>query len=158
MTGDPRVTEFLGVPPRTRDEAVVAAERLGERLTSAGYGWWVVEVKGKVDFAGTLILQDVPFEAHFTPALEVGWHLAPDHWGNGYATEGGRALLEFAFAQLDRPEVVALTAKRNVRSQRVMERLGMTRNPADDFIHPNFPDSPLRECVLYRIQRPLARA
>jgi RimJ/RimL family protein N-acetyltransferase len=154
MMLDPRVTEFLRDVAWTREEAVAVAERIAGKLDATGYGWWVAEVRGGVDFAGTIILQDIPFEAHFTPAIEVGWHLAADQWQNGYATEGGRALLEFAFNQLDRAEVVAITAQINVRSQRVMERLGMTRKAADDFIHPRVPpDSPLSEHVLYRIQR-----
>jgi RimJ/RimL family protein N-acetyltransferase len=153
MWTDPRVTEFLG-SPRERGNAIALADRVAERLLEDGYGWWVVEVKDAATFAGTVILQDVPFEAHFTPATEVGWHFAPEHWGNGYATEGARAAIAFAFDELDRAEVVALTAKINLRSQRVMRRLGMTYDAVDDFDHPRLAaDSPLRPCVLYRTQR-----
>jgi len=99
-------------------------------------------------------LQDVPFAAHFTPALEVGWRLAAEFWGNGYATEGARAALAFAFQTLHRSEVIAMTAKINVRSQRVMQRLGMAYDPGDDFDSPRVADgSPLRPHVLFRIAR-----
>jgi RimJ/RimL family protein N-acetyltransferase len=156
MGADPRVTRFLRAPS-VPGAPIANPEILVARLAEHGYGWWALEVKGKVPFAGVIVLQDVPFEAHFTPAMEVGWHVAAEHWGNGYATEGGRAALEFAFGELGRTEVVAITAKLNRPSQRVMERLGMTRADADDFEHPRVPqDSPLRPHVLYRARRPLA--
>jgi RimJ/RimL family protein N-acetyltransferase len=102
--------------------------------------------------------KNVPFEAHFTPALEVGWRLAADAWGRGYATEGGRALLDYAFAQLGKSEVVSMTAAINVRSRRVMERLGMTYDPADDFPHPRLEEGHrLYPHVLYRMKAPSAR-
>lgn len=153
MMADPRVCEFLG-GIKERGESLAQAERFASRLEENGYGWWVLEIKGGPAFAGVIILQDVPFAAHFTPALEVGWHLAFEHWKRGYATEGARAALEFAFTRLDRSEVVALTAATNVRSQRVMERLGMTRDANDDFDHPWVqPTSSLHRHVLYRHSR-----
>ncbi|HEY0797562.1 MAG TPA: GNAT family N-acetyltransferase [Candidatus Baltobacteraceae bacterium] len=150
---DKRVMEFF--PPghdRVRAQADVAAFR--SRLERDGYGWWAVEVKGFAPFAGSVALQDVPFTAHFTPALEVGWRFAYDHWGRGYATEAARAVLTFAFNELAADEVVAMTAAINLRSQRVMQRLGMTRDPNDDFEHPRTDlGSPLRAHVLYRKRR-----
>jgi RimJ/RimL family protein N-acetyltransferase len=99
-----------------------------------------------------IVLQEVPFEAHFTPATEVGWWLPYAQWGNGYATEGARAALDYAFGTLGRSEIVAMTTPVNLRSQRVMQRLGMTRDPADDFENP-FVEAghPLRTHVLYRL-------
>jgi ribosomal-protein-alanine N-acetyltransferase len=94
------------------------------------------------------------FTAHFTPCVEIGWRLASDYWGFGYATEGARAVLAVAFGELRLREVVALTFHLNVRSRRVMERLGMTRAPSDDFDHPSIPEGGrLRRHVLYRIRR-----
>ena len=108
-------------------------------------------------FAGVVALQDVPFEAPFTPAREVGWRFAYDHWGHGYATEGARAALDFAFERLGWHEVVAFTAALNLRSQKVMERLGMTHDPNDDFDHPRIPEGdPLRRHLLYRASRIVA--
>ena len=153
MSADPRVMEFF---PSTsqRSEAESTAARIRERLEHDGYGWWVAEVKGEAPFAGVITLQDVPFEAHFTPALEVGWRFVYDQWGHGYATEGARAALDFAFGTLGSDEVVAMTAEVNVRSQRVMQRLGMTHDSADDFDHPRLPEGDrLRRHVLYRITR-----
>jgi RimJ/RimL family protein N-acetyltransferase len=150
---DPRVMEFFPTV-YTREEAAAAAARMRQRLDENGYGWWVVEVKGGAPFAGVIALQDVPFDAHFTPALEVGWRLSYDHWGAGYASEGARAALDFAFATLDRTEVVAITAAINTRSQRVMQRLGMSYDRADDFDHPRLePGHRLERHVLYRVTR-----
>ena len=94
---DARVMEFFP-SVYTRVEAAAAATRMRQRLEQNGYGWWVVEVKNGTPFAGVIALQDVPFDAHFTPALEVGWRLGYDHWGAGYASEGARAALAYAFA------------------------------------------------------------
>jgi ribosomal-protein-alanine N-acetyltransferase len=150
MCADPRVMEFL--PPYREGQAEAVAARARERLAENGYGWWALEVKGVAPFAGVISLQMVPFEAAFTPALEVGWRLAYEHWGQGYATEGAALALRFAFDVLERDDVVAITTARNVRSQRVMQRLGMTRDPKDDFDHPRLPEGhPLRPHVLYRI-------
>jgi RimJ/RimL family protein N-acetyltransferase len=90
------------------------------------------------------------FTAAFTPAIEVGWLLAREQWGNGYATEGGRAALAYAFNTLELAEVVALTAASNIASQRVMQRLDMTHDPHDDFDHPATLGTALQRCVLYR--------
>jgi ribosomal-protein-alanine N-acetyltransferase len=153
MRADPRVGEFLG-GPKPREESIAMVARLTALLDERGYGWWVAEVTATGAFAGTIILQEIPFEAHFTPALEVGWHLVYDHWKHGYASEGGRALIDHAFGALGRDRVVAITAATNVRSQRVMERIGMVRDPNGDFEHPNVPPgSPLRLHVLYTIRR-----
>ena len=95
------------------------------------------------------------FDAHFTPAVEVGWRLARSQWGRGYATEGARAALADGFARLAPAEIVSFTAVVNRRSQRVMARLGMTRDPADDFDHPRLPPGHrLRRHVLYRLAAP----
>lgn len=152
MHADPRVMEFFQ-STYTQDEAKEVAARLRLQLARDGYGWWIAEVKNGNRFAGTIALQKVPFDAHFTPAHEIGWRLTFDAWGNGYATEGARAVLDFAFSQLPCDEVVAMTAQINVRSQRVMERLGMQHDTADDFDHPRLEHGDrLRRHVLYRIR------
>lgn len=154
MNADERVMEFF---PSTyeRAEAEAIAMRLRDMLERDGYGWWALEVKGGPAFAGVIALQNVPFHAHFTPAIEVGWRLAYGQWGKGYATEAARAVLDYAFGKLGRDEVVAMTAALNKRSQRVMERLGMVRDPDGDFEHPRVkPGHRIRPHVLYRIARP----
>ena len=103
-------------------------------------------------FVGVIALAVPNFEAHFTPCVEVGWRLARDYWGRGYATEGARECLRFGFRELGLDEIVSLTAVPNARSQAVMRRLGMTRDPADDFDHPKLPEGhPLQRHVLYRL-------
>ena len=117
-----------------------------------GFGLWAVGVVDGASFIGFVGVSVVPFDAHFTPAVEVGWRLAREHWGRGYATEGARAALAFAFGDVGLAEVVSFTAVANRRSRAVMERLGMTHDPVDDFDHPRLaPDSPILRHVLYRL-------
>ena len=153
MNADPQVAEFF---PRAleREEAERLAQWVRPMLERKGYGWWVLEIKDGDVFGGVIALQDIPFEARFTPAREVGWRLPVSAWGRGLATEGARAALAYAFAVLAWADIVAMTAAINVRSQRVMERLGMHRNAADDFPHPRLAEGhPLRPHVLYRLAR-----
>jgi len=107
-----------------------------------------------VSFIGVVGLETVSYQAHFTPAVEVAWRLARAYWGKGYATEAAQAALDYGFEQLGLDEIVALTVPANWRSRRVMERLGMTRVPKDDFDHPKLPDGPLKRHVLYRLHNP----
>ncbi|MEA3178556.1 MAG: hypothetical protein QOI59_2079 [Gammaproteobacteria bacterium] len=105
-------------------------------------------------FIGFVGLWVPSFTSHFTPCVEIGWRLAKEHWGNGYATEAAVACLRFGFENLTLQQIVAFTAPLNKRSTAVMERIGMSRNPADDFDHPNVPPGdPLRRHVLYRMNR-----
>ncbi len=151
MNADPRVTEFFD-RTYTRELSESQAAMMRERLARDGHGWWVVEIRGGPAFAGVIVLQEVPFVAPFTPANEIGWRFGVESWGRGYATEGAEAALDFAFWALGWREIVAFTAQQNLRSRRVMERLGMTRDSADDFDHPRLePGHRLRRNVLYRI-------
>lgn len=103
---------------------------------------------------GFVGLQRVPFVARFTPCVEIGWRLQPDCWGRGLATEGARAAIRFGFETLGLEEIVAFTVPANGASLRVMAKLGMRRDPADDFDHPALPaGQPLRRHVLFRLQR-----
>ena len=105
-----------------------------------------------VDFIGYVGLNIPTFEAAFTPCVEIGWRLAAGHWGKGYATEAARAVLDYGFGSLGLKEIVSFTVPANVRSQAVMQRIGMTRDPAGDFNHPHIPQGhPLRRHVLYRL-------
>src|SRR5262249_22713818 len=106
-------------------------------------------------FAGFIGLSIPRFEAHFTPCVEIGWRLAAACWGQGFATEGARAALAFGFQTLALAEIVSFTVPANLRSRRVMEKLGMTHHPRDDFDHPRLPEGHwLSRHVLYRIARP----
>lgn len=154
MNADARVMEhFPSV--LSREESDTLVDRLVAHDVTHGYTFWAVEVLGVTPFAGFVGLLMQTFEAPFTPAIEVGWRLAVEHWGNGYATEGARASLAHAFDVVGAPEVVSMTVPGNVRSRHVMEKLGMTRDPRDDFDHPRIPEGhPMRRCVLYRVARP----
>jgi ribosomal-protein-alanine N-acetyltransferase len=117
-----------------------------------GYGLWALEVRATGEFVGFTGLEIPSFEAHFTPAVEVGWRLARSAWGQGYATEAARASLAFGFETAGLKEIVSFTSMANMRSRAVMERIGMTHDPGDDFDHPGLPGAAhLRRHVLYRI-------
>ena len=151
LNADPRVMEFFPSTAR-RTESVASAARLRAALARDGFGWWAIEVRGGLPFAGVVALQKVPSLAHLEGAMEIGWRLAAAAWGNGYAPEAATALLAFAFETLRRDEIVAFTARTNRRSRRVMEKIGMTYDPRDDFEHPRIAARhPLRPHVLYRI-------
>lgn len=154
LNADPRVMEFLP-RPLDRGESDALAARIRDHFGRHGFGLWAVEVPGIAEFIGFVGLSIPGFDAHFTPCVEVGWRLAFEHWGRGYATEAARASLDFAFDRLGLDEVVSFTVPTNRRSRGVMERIGMTRTPADDFDHPSLHEGhPLRRHVLYRAARP----
>lgn len=135
-----------------RAESDALAARIRGQFEQRGFGLWAVEVPGVAPFIGYVGLAVPRFTAHFTPCVEVGWRLARAHWGFGYATEAARASLAFGFDHVRLDEIVSFTVPANTRSIAVMERLGMTRDPADDFDHPGLPEGhPLRRHVLYRL-------
>lgn len=150
MNADARVMEFF--PSRlSTAESDALATRIQQHFDERGYGLWAVEIPQVTPFAGFIGLSTPRFTAHFTPCTEIGWRLAAECWGQGFATEGARAVLEYAFQTLRLTEVVSLTAVCNTRSRRVMERIGMTHSPADDFDHPLLPQGDrLSRHVLYR--------
>jgi ribosomal-protein-alanine N-acetyltransferase len=154
MNADPRVMEFFPKPlDRAESDALVA--RIRDHHAQHGFAQWAVEVPGVADFIGFAGLSIPRFEAHFTPCVEIGWRLAREYWGRGYATEAARAALEYGFQDLKLEEIVSFTTTANLRSRAVMERIGMTRSPEDDFDHPALPEGhPIRRHVLYRAKRP----
>ncbi|MGF1629722.1 MAG: GNAT family N-acetyltransferase [Kiloniellaceae bacterium] len=153
LNADPRVMEHFPAP-LTPAETGAMVGRMRAALAERGFGWWAVEVPGVAPFIGFIGLSVPSFQAHFTPCVEVGWRLARAFWGRGYATEGAGTALRFGFDDLGLVEIVSLTAATNSRSQAVMRRLGMTRDPADDFDHPSLPtDHRLARHVLYRLRR-----
>lgn len=152
MNADPVVMEHLPstLTPKQTGEFIGRIER---EFEERGFGLWAVEVPGVAPFIGFVGLHAVPFTAHFTPAVEVGWRLAAGHWRRGYATEAARTAAAFGFETAGLPEVISMTTPGNTRSQRVMERIGMTRDPTDDFDHPLLAGGhPLRRHVLYRLR------
>lgn len=150
MNADPEVMRYF---PRllTRDESDAVIERADREFDSRGYGRWAVEVHGDATFIGFVGLSFAPYQ----PSPEVGWRLDRRYWGRGYATEAARAAIGDGFERLRLREILSWTVPANVASVAVMERLGMTHDPADDFDHPNLPPGhPLRRHVLYRIAAP----
>ncbi len=138
----------------TPEEAAGEAARIRAAIAQRGWGPWAIEIPGEVPFAGFVGLLVPAFQAHFVPAVEIGWRLARATWGKGYATEAARAALDFAFAQLELPEVVSMTVPDNAPSQAVMQRLGFSRDAADDFDHPRVADGHhFKRHVLYRLPR-----
>jgi RimJ/RimL family protein N-acetyltransferase len=153
LNADDRVTETLG-GSATRAISDALAKRWSDSFAAHGFGYWAVELPGGAPFIGAIGLAVPGFDAHFMPAVEIGWRLAFDHWGKGYATEGARGALDFGFNQAGLDEIVAFTAASNTRSRAVMERLGMHTDPKDDFNHVRLgPDHPLYHHVLYRLRR-----
>jgi RimJ/RimL family protein N-acetyltransferase len=156
LNADAMVVEFLPAA-LSREESDALADRVENHFRQHGFGQWAVEIPGVTSFAGFIGLAIPRFEAPFTPCVEIGWRLDADHWNHGYATEGARAALAFGFDALRLPEIVSFTVPANLRSRRVMEKIGMTRSAGDDFDHPLLPEGhPLRRHVLYRIARPCA--
>jgi RimJ/RimL family protein N-acetyltransferase len=151
LNADPEVMAEMG-GPRHRADSEAAARRIREHFDTHGYGLWAAELPDVESFIGFIGLAIPGFEASFTPCVEIGWRLARAYWGQGYASEGARAALDFGFERLGLEEIVSFTTITNLRSRRVMERIGMIRRAEEDFDHPNLPEGhPLRRHVLYRI-------
>lgn len=144
LNADPEVMEHFPAT-LTREQSDAFVDRAAIAIAARGWGLWAVDAAG--DFIGFVGLN----EPGFMPGVEVGWRLKREAWGHGYATEAARAALAYARDELRLDEVISFTSTTNVRSQRVMERLGMTRDPADDFDHPRVHDPRLRRHVLYRL-------
>lgn len=155
---DPPVLEHLP-GPLSRVESDALAARIGEHFARHGFGLWALEAPGVAPFLGMAGLNVPSFEAPFTPCVEIAWRLAAEYWGRGYATEAAGSALRFGFERLGRREIVSFTVPANLRSRRVMEKLGLRRDPADDFDHPRLPAGHrLRRHVLYRITAEAWRA
>ncbi len=151
LNADPRVMEYFPSTLKEK-ESDQLAERFARELESRGWGFWATSLIVSGDFIGFIGLSPVQFSAHFTPAVEIGWRLGVDFWGHGYATEGAKAALTYAFETLHLQEVVSFTTISNTRSRRVMERLSMHHKEEEDFDHPKLPEGhPLKRHVLYRI-------
>jgi RimJ/RimL family protein N-acetyltransferase len=152
MNADPRVMRYFA-RTLTPEESDRLAARIQEHARRAGFGLWAVEIPDVTPFAGFIGLSVPAFTAHFTPCVEIGWRLAAEYWGRGYATEGARAALHFGFGALGLKEIVSFTTADNWPSRRVMERIDMTHDPADDFDGPGYGEGhPFRRHVLYRRQ------
>ena len=151
MNADPRVMEFFPAC-LTREESDAMIGRIESHFDAHGFGLFAAELRASGELAGFIGLAIPGFEAFFTPCVEIGWRLGAAHWNQGLATEGAHTVLEFAFGPAGLREVVSFTTRGNLRSRRVMEKLGMRY--AGDFEHPRLPEGhPLRPHVLYRCSK-----
>ena len=161
LNADARVMEFMpGLLSREESDGLV--DQIETHFRAHGFGLCAAELRRDHSLIGFVGLAVPAFECSFTPCIEIGWRLAAGHWGQGLATEGAREMVRYAFEGIGIKALVSFTVPGNVRSRRVMEKLGMTHDPADDFDHPKLPEGhPLRRHVLYRLEgsewkRPLA--
>ena len=153
MNADPRVMKFF---PNmlTAEESDRAMDRVQAKIEERGWGLWAAESRVDGSLLGFIGLSTPGFDAHFTPAIEIGWRLRCEAWGKGLATEGARAAMRFGFENAGLNQIVSFTTEANLRSRRVMEKLGMRHDERDDFDHPQIAEGhPLRRHVLYRISR-----
>ena len=153
INADPFVMEHFPAP-LSRAQSTALIERIEACFEHHGYGLWALELGEREQLIGFAGLAPVDIPVAFAPAVEVGWRLARAFWGHGYATEAAAAAIELGFTRRALPEIVSFTATQNTRSRGVMERLGMRRDPAEDFDHPLVAhDARLRRHVLYRLRR-----
>jgi RimJ/RimL family protein N-acetyltransferase len=153
LNSDPRVMEFMPACLSRADSALLA-DRIEDHFREHRFGLYAAELRKDRQFIGFIGLAVPGFKAHFAPCVEIGWRLSADFWGRGLATEGAQGVVHHAFEFLGLEDLVSFTVPANVRSRRVMEKIGMTRDPAEDFDHPNLPEGhPLRRHVLYRLRR-----
>jgi RimJ/RimL family protein N-acetyltransferase len=153
LNADSRVMEFMPglLAPEVSDEMM---DRIQRHFELHGFGLFAAELRADQSFIGYIGLSIPRFDAPFMPAVEIGWRIAARYWGSGLATEGAREVLRFGFESAGLDSVVSFTVPGNIRSLRVMEKLGMSHNPADDFDHPNLPEGhALRHHLLYRLHR-----
>jgi len=153
MNADPRVMEFFPAS-LSLAESDALVDRAQAHFDRHGFGPFAVELLETQSFIGFIGLSIPNFDAPFMPAVEIGWRLAFDCWNRGLATEGARSVIRFAFEDLGLDGPVSFTVPENLRSRRVMEKLGMTHDPRDDFDHPRLPEGhQMRRHVLYRLKR-----
>lgn len=153
MNADPEVMRHFP-SPLTAQESSKLLERLMAHHATEGFGWLAVSERTTHEFVGCVGLQRVTFEAAFTPCVDLGWRLDRSHWGKGLATEAAGAVANWAFGPLGLDAVVAFSFVHNIPSRRVMEKLGMTREPNFDFEHPRLPEGhPLCPHVFYRLTK-----
>lgn len=158
ISSDPLVMEhFPAIQDRAATEALI--DRINQHYEKFGYALYAVEIKDTHEFIGLVGLNhplfEIPnFQPKGLPIVEIGWRLSSKHWGQGYATEAAKAVLHYAFTELDLNEIISFTIEANTKSRRVMEKIGLNHSEADDFDHPKLEDdSPLKRHVLYRLTR-----
>lgn len=154
INADPEVMEHYPAC-LNKTESDTLMDRISNHIAENGWGLWALEIIDTHEFIGYTGLNIVTYETHFTPAIEIGWRLAKSYWGKGFAFEAATAAMNYAFEVLKLEEVVSFTIPKNQRSERLMQRLGMRRDIAGNFDHPNLPENhPMRPHILYRLSNP----
>lgn len=154
INADPRVMATLG-PLQTLDETAALVARMQAIDASCGHCFLAVECKADAALIGWCGIVRGPESTPIAGRPEIGWRLAHDYWGKGFAREAAQASLDWGFANLTDDAIWAITSRGNTRSWGLMERLGMRRHPELDFGHPSVAmDSPLRAHLTYSIVRP----
>ncbi|HEX4911899.1 MAG TPA: GNAT family N-acetyltransferase [Permianibacter sp.] len=151
MVADPEVMRYFPAT-LTRPQSDALLAKLHQRIDATGYGFWATERRDTGEFIGFVGLNVPDHPLPFAPCVEIGWRLVRSAWGQGLASEAARAALRFGFDTLKLGEVVSFTSQHNLRSQAVMQRIGMRRDPGGDFLHPKLAsDHWLAPHVLYRL-------
>ena len=152
LNADPQVMEHFSAL-LSREQSDAMANKIQALIEERGWGFWAAEHRDSGEFMGFIGLHTPVASLPFAPCVEIGWRLARPFWGQGLASEGARAALEYGFGALQLESIVSFTALTNLRSQAVMQRLGMARD-AHDFDHPEVPAGhTLRRHCLYRLTR-----
>lgn len=152
LNADPKVMEFFPAC-LTRDESEAMADAIDAHFNEHGYGLYALELKGTGAFIGYAGLKHIPWEVSFTPAVEMGWRIDSKYWGNGYVPEAAREAAHYGLTVLKLPELLSFTVPMNMKSRRVMEKIGMTQDKEGDFAHPMLPkEHALSRHVLYRLK------
>jgi RimJ/RimL family protein N-acetyltransferase len=154
LNADPEVMRHFP-STLTLQQSSEMIDRMRASWADRGFGLWAVERVDTSELVGFVGLAAPVWQAAFTPCVEVGWRLARQHWGNGFAPEAATAALQWGFANVDLPhdEIVSFASESNANSRRVMEKIGMVRDVERDFDHPLLPEWSGRHHVLYRIDR-----
>ena len=153
INADHRVMEFM-LGTMTVEETGQSVEHMKKHFDAHGFGRWAVEITDSEKFVGFVGISIPPYTLPFSPCVEVAWRICAEEWGKGYAPEAANEAMRDGFERGGLEEIVSFTAVGNMRSRRVMQKLGMHHNPADDFDHPKLPEGDrLRRHVLYRLFR-----
>ncbi len=139
--------------PLTPEETAAFIERLQKHYDKNGYNYFATELLETGEFIGFIGLAYQEYETDFTPATDIGWRLKKPAWGKGYATEGAKRCLDFAFKELGLKKVISTCTLKNSPSENVMKKIGMTRK--EEFKHPRLAAYPDYEtCIWYEIEHP----
>lgn len=152
MNSDQEVMRYFP-STRTPEQSNLLVERLSQAIDHLGYGFWAVERKDNKEFVGFIGINYSASGLPFAPCVDIGWRLAKPHWGQGFATEGALASLDYAFTAANLEKVLSITPTTNAPSENVMRKIGMHKC-SENFAHPEVPkEHALSEHVLYEITR-----